>query len=124
MIKNNECEVTPLILAAMEGKLNVIQHLILKYKVNVMAKCSNGHTSLHYACLMKSEHSLDIVKFLFQHGCRFEKVDQPEGSFLYTIIQYGDRQAMRFFMDEFLVSRFIFQLFIKTNDLVFSSSYF
>ena len=108
--QNNECQMTPLILAAMQGRFNVVQHLVLRAKVNIMATCSNGHTALHYACLMKTEHSLDIVQFLIEHGCTYEKVDQPKGSFLYTIVQYGDRQAMRFFMDYSLVNLMKFSI--------------
>lgn len=103
---NNECQMTPLILSCMQGKLEIVKHLILNYKVNVMAKCSNRHTPLHYACLLKTDKSLEIIEFLMKHGCTYEKVDQPKGSFLYTIIQHGDKEAAMFFIDYWLVSKF------------------
>ena len=49
--QNNEGEMTPLILASMQGKFEIVKHLISNHKVNIMSKCSNGHTALHYACL-------------------------------------------------------------------------
>lgn len=101
---NNECEMTPLILACMQGKLNVVKHLVLNYKVDIMAKCTNGHTALHYACLLKSDKTLDIIKFLQEHGCTREKVDEPKGTFLFTIVQHGDREAAMFFINSWLVS--------------------
>ncbi|CAF3525562.1 unnamed protein product [Rotaria sp. Silwood1] len=100
--ENNECHMTPLILACMQGKFNVVKHLILNYKVNVLAKCSNGHTPLHYACLLKNSKALDIIEFLMDHGCTYEKVDQPKGTFLFTIIQHGDRKAAMFFINHWL----------------------
>lgn len=101
--QNNECEMTPLILSCMQGKFDVVKHLVLNCKVNILAKCSNGHTALHYACLIKNSKSLEIIEFLMEHGCTYEKVDEPKGSFLYTIIQHGDRQAVMFFIDYWLV---------------------
>ncbi len=102
---NNECGMSPLLLSSMQGKLEIVKHLILNYKINIMSKCSNGHTSLHYACLSKNSKSLEIIEFLMEHGCTYEKVDQPKGSFLYTIIQHGDRQAVMFFIDYWLVRK-------------------
>ncbi|CAF2544138.1 unnamed protein product [Rotaria sp. Silwood2] len=99
---NNECHMTPLILACMQGKFNVVKHLILNYKVNVLAKCSNGHTPLHYACLLKTQKSLEIVQFLMDHGCTYDKVDQPKGTFLFTVAQHGDRAAAMFFINYWL----------------------
>jgi hypothetical protein len=96
---------SPLLLSSMQGKLEIVKHLILNYKINIMSKCSNGHTSLHYACLSKNSKSLEIIEFLMEHGCTYEKVDQPKGSFLYTIIQHGDRQAVMFFIDYWLVRK-------------------
>ena len=101
--QNNECQMTPLILAAMQGQLKLVEHLVLKTKTNVMATCSNGHTALHYACLIKNTRSQEIIQFLLEHGCSYEKVDQPKGSFLYTITQHGDRQALMYFLDQWLV---------------------
>jgi ankyrin repeat protein len=103
--QNNECEMSPLILSSMQGKFDIVKHLILNYKINIMAQCSNGHTSLHYACLVKSTKSLEIIQFLMEHGCTYEKIDEPKGSFLYTIIQHGDRKAAMFFIDYWLVSK-------------------
>ena len=102
--QNNECQMTPLILGCMQGKLEIVKHLILNYKINIMTQCSNGHTPLHYACLLKTSKSLEIIKFLIEHGCTYENVDKPNGSFLYTIIQYGDKQAVMFFIDYWLVN--------------------
>jgi ankyrin repeat protein len=106
--QNNESEMTPLILACMQGRLDIVKHLILNYKINIMSKCSNGHTLLHYACLTKNTKSLEIIKFLMENGCTYEEVDQPKGSFLYTIIQHGERQAAMFFIDYWLVRNFDF----------------
>jgi len=102
---NNECEMSSLLISCMQGKLNIVKHLVLNYKVNIMAKCSNGNTALHYACLVKSSKSLEIIEFLMEHGCTYEKVDEPKGSFLYTIIQHGDREAAMFFIVHWLVSK-------------------
>ena len=106
--QNNECGITPLAAACMEGKLNVVKHLILNYQIDTMPRCSSGHTPLHYACLINHPKSLEIIKFLMKHGCSYANVDQPKGSFLFTIIQYGDRQAAMFFLDYWLVSPFPF----------------
>jgi ankyrin repeat protein len=106
--QNNECEMSPLILACMQGKLDIVKHLILNYNVNIMSTCSNGHTALHYACLVKSSKSLELIEFLMEHGCTYENVDKPKGSFLFTIIQHGDREAVMFFIDYWLVSFFLF----------------
>ncbi|CAF2116849.1 unnamed protein product [Rotaria magnacalcarata] len=100
--ENNECKMTPLILACMQGKLNVVKHLILNYKVNIMAKCSNGHTPLHYACLTKSSKSLETIEFLMQHGCTYESVDEPKGTFLFTVVQHGELDAAMFFINYWL----------------------
>ncbi|CAF1124964.1 unnamed protein product [Rotaria sordida] len=100
--QSNESRMTPLILASMQGKFNIVKHLILNYKVNVLAKCSNGHSALHYACLLKNSKALEIVEFLMEHGCTYEKVDQPKGAFLYTVAQYGDREAAMFFINHWL----------------------
>jgi ankyrin repeat protein len=102
--QNNESQISPLLLACMQGKFDIVKHLILNYKINIMSKCSNGHTALHYACLVKNSASLDIIKFLMEHGCTYENVDQPKGSFLFTIVQHGDRQAAMYFIDYWLVS--------------------
>ena len=101
--QNNECQMTPLILAAMQGQLKLVEHLVLNAKVNIMATCSNGHTALHYACLIKNIRSQEIIQFLLGNGCSYDKVDQPKGSFLYTIAQHGDRQALMYFLDQWLV---------------------
>ena len=104
--QNNECQMTPLILACMQGKLEIVQHLVLNYRVNILAQCSNGHTALHYACLIKNAKSIQLIQFLMEHGCTYEKVDQPKGAFLYTIIQHGDRDAAMFFLDYWMVRIF------------------
>jgi ankyrin len=103
--QNNECEMTPLTLACMQGKLDIVKYLILNYKIDVLATCSNGHTALHYACLIENAKSVELIQFLMEHGCTYEKVDQPKGSFLYTIIQHGNRRAALFFIDYWLVRR-------------------
>ena len=103
----SECAMTPFILAAMQGNLSVVKHLVLNYKVNIMSKCSNGHTALHYACLTRNSQSRELIEFLMEHGCTYEKADQPKGSFLYTIVQHGDRDAVLFFIDQWLVRSFV-----------------
>ena len=103
---NNECAMTPFILASMQGNLDIVKHLVLNCKVDIMSKCSNGHTALHYACLMKNSKSRELIEFLMEHGCTYEKVDEPKGSFLYTIVQHGDRDAVVFFIDHWLVRSF------------------
>ncbi|CAF3628772.1 unnamed protein product [Adineta steineri] len=100
--QDNDSYISPLLLACMRGQYEVVKHLILNYKVNIMSKCSNGHTALHYACLLKPPNSFKIIEFLEEHGCTYENVDEPKGSFLYSIIQYGDRQTIMYFIDNWL----------------------
>ena len=101
----NESEMTPLILASMKGRLNLVEYLLINCNVNCLTTCSNGHSALHYACLGKNKKSLQLIKFLINHGCDIDRIDRPTGSFFYTIIQYGDRSAMRFFVDRWLVRK-------------------
>jgi ankyrin repeat protein len=103
--QNNESEMSPLVLACMQGKLDVVKYLILNYKVDILARCSNGHTCLHYACLMDSPKSIELIEFLMEHGCTYEKVDQPKGSFLFTIVQHGNRRAALYFIDYWMVKK-------------------
>jgi ankyrin repeat protein len=110
--QNNEGEMTPFILACMQGRLDIVKHLILNYKIDVLAKCSNGHTALHYACLTENLKSLELIEFLMEHGCTYDKIDQPKGSFFYTIIQHGDRRAAMFFIDYWLVKKYSFDSII------------
>ncbi|UJR37800.1 hypothetical protein I4U23_030491 [Adineta vaga] len=100
--QDNTTKVSPLLIACMEGKVEVVQHLVSNYNVDIMARCTNGYTALHYACLVKNRKSLEIVEILMKHGCTYEKVDQPKGTFLYTIVQHGDRQAAMYFIDYWL----------------------
>lgn len=103
--QNNEGQMTPLILACMQGKIEIVQHLIENYHVNVLAKCSNGHTPLHYACLISSSNTIELIEYLMTHGCDYQSVDQPRGSFLYTIVQHGDRKAVLYFIDYWLKTK-------------------
>jgi ankyrin repeat protein len=96
--QNNQYRMTPLILASMQCHLNVVQYLVRHCQVDLMSKCSNGHTALHYACLTQHDQSIELIEYLMDHGCTYEQVDQPKGSFLYTIVQHAARQAMMFFI--------------------------
>ena len=113
--QNNECQMTPLTLACMQGKFDVAKHLILNHKADVLAKCSNGHTPLHYACMVKNGKSLELIEFLMEHGCSYAEVDQPKGLFLYTTIQHGDRQTALYFIDYWLVRNF--ESFSDSNNI-------
>ena len=103
--QNNEAQMTPLILACMQGKFDIVQYLISNYRVDILSTCANGHTALHYACLTKNSKSIELIEFLMEHGCTYEKVDQPKGAFLYTVIQRGERDAAWFFLDYWMVKK-------------------
>ncbi|CAF0899713.1 unnamed protein product [Adineta ricciae] len=100
--QSNPSKISPLLIACMQGKLEVVKYLISNYRVDILARCLHGYTALHYACLVKSKKSLDIIEFLMQNGCTYEQVDEPKGTFLHTVVRHGDQHAARYFIDYWL----------------------
>ncbi|CAF0858262.1 unnamed protein product [Didymodactylos carnosus] len=99
---DNESGLSPLGVACMQGKLNVVEYLIEKYHVDLYSVCNNGHSILNYATTAQNENSVKIVEILIKNGCSPDKIDHPKGSFMYTICQHGQHDATIFFIKRWL----------------------
>lgn len=62
--KANDSGVTPLVIAALEGKLEIVK-LLLKHGGQVMGRDAKGFTALHAAC---HAGRLMVVKYLLENG--------------------------------------------------------
>ena len=63
---------TPLVLAAMEGHLGVVEHFVTK-KADIEAKDKEGLTALIWGC---AKGKVETVKYLLKHGAEINAVDK------------------------------------------------
>jgi ankyrin repeat protein len=83
----------PLMMAAIEGQLQLVETLVLKNKAEVN---KTGWTPLHYAC---TTGKLSVAEFLVSKGAKVNALSQSETTPLMMAVGSGNDQLIKFLLD-------------------------
>jgi ankyrin repeat protein len=90
----NKSGETPLMIAAIEGELSLVQTLIIKHKAEVN---KTGWTPLHYA---SSTGKLNVAEFLVANGAQVNALSPNETTPLMMSVSSGNEYLIKFLLDK------------------------
>lgn len=90
----NKSAENPLMIAAIEGELPVVQTLVLKHKAEIN---KSGWTPLHYAC---SSGKLNIAEFLLANGAMVNALSVSETTPLMMAVSSGNEVLVKLLLDK------------------------
>jgi ankyrin repeat protein len=89
----NKSGENPLMIASIEGELQVVEALVLKKKAEVN---KSGWTPLHYAC---STGRLSVAEFLVANGAKVNALSPSDTTPLMMAVNSGNEVLIKFLLD-------------------------
>ena len=90
----NKSGENPLMMAAIEGELPLVETLVLKKKADVN---KSGWTPLHYAC---TTGKLSVAEFLVANGAKVNALSPSDTTPLMMAVSSGNDQLIKFLLDK------------------------